>query len=87
LGATARAVLGLVLQHGLLLAGAGIALGLVASFALTRVLRSLLFGVGVLDPLTLATVCGVLAGAAVLACWLPARRAARVDPLVAMKAE
>jgi len=87
LGATARAVLRLVLQQGLLLAGAGIALGLVASVALTRVLRSLLFGIGALDPLTLASVCGLLAAAAVLACWLPARRAARVDPLVAMKAE
>ena len=87
LGATARAVLRLVLQQGLLVAGAGIALGLVASVALTRVLRSLLFGIGALDPLTLASVCGLLAAAAVLACWLPARRAARVDPLVAMKAE
>jgi len=87
LGATGRAVLRLVLQQGLLLASAGIVLGLVASVALTRVLRSLLFGVGALDPLTLASVCGLLAGAAVLACWLPARRAARVDPLVAMKAE
>jgi putative ABC transport system permease protein len=87
LGATAQAVLRLVLHQGLLLVGAGIALGLAASFALTRLLRSLLYGVGALDPLTLALVCAVLCGAALLACWLPARRAARVDPLVAMRAE
>ncbi|MFL5454213.1 MAG: FtsX-like permease family protein, partial [Myxococcales bacterium] len=87
LGATAEAVLRLVLSQGLLLVGAGIVLGLAASFALTRVLASLLYGVGTLDPLTLASDSAVLAAAAVLACWLPARRAARVDPIIAMKAE
>ncbi|MFL5416375.1 MAG: FtsX-like permease family protein, partial [Myxococcales bacterium] len=87
LGATARKVLTLVLRQGLALVAGGIVLGLAASFALTRVLASLLYGVGTLDPLTLASVCVVLAGAAVLACWLPARRAARVDPIIAMKAE
>ncbi|MFL5416169.1 MAG: ABC transporter permease [Myxococcales bacterium] len=87
LGATARKVLTLVLRQGLALVAAGIVLGLAASFALTRVLASLLYGVGTLDPLTLASVCVLLAAAAVVACWLPARRAARVDPIIAMKAE
>jgi len=87
LGTTARKVLTLVLRQGLALVAGGIVLGLAASFALTRVLASLLYGVGTLDPLTLASVCVVLAAAAVLACWLPARRAARVDPIIAMKAE
>jgi putative ABC transport system permease protein len=87
LGAQRSAVLALVLRNGLKLAGAGIVLGLIGAMALTHLLRSLLFGVGPTDPFTLAVVPLVLVSVALLACWLPARRAARVDPMVALRTE
>ena len=87
LGASRRAVLALVLRHGLKPAGAGIALGLLGSWLPARLLGSLLFAVGPTDPLTFAAVAAVLIGAALLACWIPARRATKVDPMIALRAE
>ncbi len=87
LGARRRNVMALVLAHGMALAGAGLAIGLVATLALGRVLAGLLFGVGPTDPVTFAGVSLVMAAAAFLACYLPARRATRVDPMVALRAE
>jgi predicted permease len=87
LGAQRSAVLALVLRNGLKLAGAGIVLGLVGAMILTQLLRSLLFGVGPIDPVTFAAVPLLLVAVALLACWMPARRAARVDPLEALRYE
>ena len=87
LGAQRGAVLALVMRGGLRLAGAGIVLGLIGAMGLTQLLRSLLFGVGPTDPLTFAAVPILLVSAALLACWLPARRAANVDPMEALRYE
>jgi putative ABC transport system permease protein len=65
----------------------GLAIGLLVSFTLTRLLKSLLFGISATDPLTFAAISLLLISVALLACYLPARRAARVDPLVALKYE
>ena len=87
MGAERRDVLGLVVGQGLKLTGAGLALGILVSFALTRQLSSLLFGVSAYDPLTYAGVTVILVSVALLACYIPARRATRVDPLVALRYE
>jgi putative ABC transport system permease protein len=87
LGASRRQVLGLVLRQGARLAVVGVAIGLAGALALTRVVASLLYGVAALDPLTFAVVPIVLAAAAILATLAPARRATRVDPLIAMRAD
>ena len=87
LGARAADVLRLVVRQGMVLAGLGIALGLLGAFALTRVMKTLLFGVSAADPLTYLVIAGLLAGIALLACWLPARRATRVDPMIALRYE
>jgi predicted lysophospholipase L1 biosynthesis ABC-type transport system permease subunit len=87
LGAQAEDVRRLFLRHGLSLTAAGIAIGLAASLALTRIMVALLFGAGPMDPLTYAAVSAGLAAVAMLAAWLPARRASRVPPMVAMRAE
>ena len=87
LGAQSHHVLWMVLKKGLALAIAGVVLGLGASFWLTRLLASLLFGVSRTDPATFAAV-GVMAVLiALVACYLPARRATRIDPLIALRAE
>ena len=76
---------GLFVRHGLLLAGLGIGLGVVAAAALSRLMASMLFGVSATDPLTYVVMSTGLAGVAVLAGYLPSRRAARVDPVVALR--
>jgi ABC-type lipoprotein release transport system permease subunit len=87
LGAERRDVVVMVLSQGMKLAGSGIALGLVGSAMVTRFIDSLLFGVSEVDPLTFAVIPVMLAGVALLACWLPALRASRVDPMVALRHE
>jgi len=87
LGAQGNDLFGLVVGSGLRLALAGIAIGLVASLALTRLLRSLLFGVSGMDPATFAAVSILLCIVALAACYIPARRAMRVDPMVALRYE
>ena len=87
LGAQKRNVLSLVIGHGMRLALAGLCLGLLCALALTRALSSLLYGVKPADPLTFAAVSLLLVAIALLACWLPARRAAKLDPLVALRYE
>jgi predicted permease len=87
LGATAEGISRMVIREGLLLTGIGVVLGGIAAVATARFLEALLFGVETRDPLTFASVVAVLAFVAVLASWLPARRAARVDPLVAMRGD
>ncbi len=87
LGARQQDVLGLVLKQGMALAGAGTLAGLLGAFALSRLLQGLLFGVGPGDPPTFAAVAIVMLLVAFAACWLPARRAAAVDPMVALRSE
>jgi predicted permease len=87
LGATRRNILGPIIREALVLAGAGLAVGLPAAFAIARLIRSQLYGVGPADPLTLVAGAGLLLGLAALSAWLPARRAAKVDPMVALRAE
>jgi ABC-type antimicrobial peptide transport system permease subunit len=86
-GAQRRNVLGLVLGQGARLAGLGIAIGLVAAIGVTRLMASLLFGVAPRDPLTFFAVPVLLMAIALLACYIPARRAMRVDPMVALRSE
>ena len=76
-----------VTLQGMKLALIGMALGVLGSFALTRVMKSLLFGVGPTDPVTFAVVPLLLSVVAFVACYIPARRATRVDPLVALRCE
>jgi putative ABC transport system permease protein len=85
LGADRARVLGLVVRQGMALALGGLACGLVAALGLARLLSGLLFGVGAADPLTYAGVALLVATAALAASYLPAREAAAVDPLVAIK--
>jgi putative ABC transport system permease protein len=87
LGASSRQVQRMVVTRGLALVVSGIVLGLLGAVLLTRFMASLLFGVTATDPLTFAGVAALLAAAAVVASYLPARRATRVDPILALRAE
>ncbi len=87
IGAQPRQVLLLVLKQGLALTVAGVALGLMAAFALTRLLSGLLFGVEAFDPTTFAAISVLLVFVSLLACYLPARRAMRIDPMMALRYE
>jgi putative ABC transport system permease protein len=87
LGASTQAVMRLVVGRGLALTLAATLLGIAGAAALSRTLSTLLFGVAPLDPVTFAAAATVLGAVALLACYLPARRAARVDPVVALAEE
>jgi len=87
LGARASDVLKLIVGKGLALALTGIVLGLGASFALTRLMKDFLFGVEPGDPLTFSAIALLLTVVALLACWIPAQRATKVDPMVALRVE
>jgi putative ABC transport system permease protein len=87
LGARRADVLKLVVRQGMLLAIVGVIVGLLGAFALTRVMSSLMFGVTTKDPITFVAVSLLLVGVAFIACFVPARRATKVDPLVALRYE
>jgi putative ABC transport system permease protein len=87
MGASARDILALVFRQGMRPVGIGLAIGLPAALAVTRILKSQLVSVSPTDPITLFVASGFLVLAATLGCWIPARRALRVDPLVALRRE
>jgi ABC-type antimicrobial peptide transport system permease subunit len=87
LGAATQDVLKLVIGEGLLLTLTGLVIGMGAAFGLTRFLADLLYGVSVIDPLTFGAITMLLIGVALLACWIPARRATKVDPMIALRCE
>jgi putative ABC transport system permease protein len=87
LGAQPRNIMALVLTQGMKLAALGVLLGLIGAMSMTRWLVSLLYGVSATDPLTFALIALLPMIVAMLACWIPARRATRVNPLVALRYE
>ena len=87
LGARRRQIIAMMLNQGMRLLGIGLAIGFLGALGTSRVLRSLLFEVSPTDPLTYAGVALLLAGVAAIACWIPARRASRVDPMITLRAE
>ncbi len=87
LGAQARDLTALVVRQGMSLVLVGIGIGLGGALALTRLMKTLLFGVSATDPLTFTVIALLLVFVALLACWIPARRAAKVDPMTAMRSE
>jgi ABC-type antimicrobial peptide transport system permease subunit len=87
LGASQRNIVSLVVRQGMALAFSGVVIGLTAAFLLTRLIRSLLFGVETTDPITFAGISLLLAMIALLASYIPAQRAARIDPLISLRSE
>jgi putative ABC transport system permease protein len=87
LGASRGSLLAMVIRRGMRLTAIGLAIGVAGALALTRLLGSLLFGISPRDPVTLVVVAAVLSSVALLACYIPARRAAGVDPMVALRYE
>jgi len=87
LGASGSSVVAMVVRHGLALTGIGIVIGLAGSWAATRSLKNLLYGVTATDPATFAEVAALLTLIAFVACWLPARRASKVDPIKVLREE
>jgi ABC-type antimicrobial peptide transport system permease subunit len=87
LGAQPRQLRRMFLLHGLALSAVGIAAGLVGAVGVTRLMSSLLFGIGPMDPIAYAAALGVIVAAAALASYLPARRAASIDPMQTLRAE
>jgi ABC-type antimicrobial peptide transport system permease subunit len=87
LGSSRGNVLGMIVGQGMRLGAIGVALGIAGAFAATRLIETMLFGVSGSDPIALSAAAAVLLGAALLASWIPARRAARVDPMVALRQE
>ena len=87
LGAQRLDILRMAIGEGMLVVAVGLIVGIGGALAVTRVFRSMLFGVDATDPITLAVVAGILASVALLACYIPARRATRVDPMVALRHE
>jgi putative ABC transport system permease protein len=87
LGAREGDVMKMVVRQGLTLAGVGGAIGLIASYALTRLMKTMLFGVSATDPLIFTVIALSLVLIALFACWMPARRAAKVDPMIALRCE
>jgi len=85
LGATWRSVMGMVMSRGIVLTGAGVGIGAVTAWSVTRAMDSLLYGVGASDPLTFALVVGLLAVVSAVACAFPAVRAARIDPMFVLR--
>jgi predicted permease len=87
LGASASSVTRMIVARGLALTGIGLAIGLISAWAATRAMKNLLYGVAATDPLTFGAVAGLLGVIALIACWAPARRASRVDPIVVLREE
>jgi predicted permease len=87
LGASAASVIRMIIARGLALTGIGLAIGLVAAWLATRAMKNLLYGVAATDPFTFGAVAFLLAFIALIACWAPARRASRVDPIVVLREE
>jgi ABC-type antimicrobial peptide transport system permease subunit len=87
LGAPSSTVLTLILRHGILLVAIGLASGTMAALVLTRIIQNLLWGVTPTDPVTFTLMGVALGGVALLACYLPARRALKIDPIIALRIE